>query len=201
MLRAIATLLLGVVVLANAVASGAASLPFTSTLAIRIGQIDPAVIGGNGIADVNGSGSAGHLTELSIPSSPWAATGAALDVTAPGLFPIFGMRLTAHNDAGSFSGVGGAGFGGVMPLLGAAKVCLYGECGTTGNIANLSIPLAVVGEGGFVGNGGAVQITTVGAPWTTGTAAIGTLTTMGGVSPLSNTAATSGPSPWSRRST
>jgi hypothetical protein len=50
----------------------------------------------------------------------------------------------------------------------------------------------VVGVGGAVTVTGAVNLTVVGAPWTTGTAAIGTITIMGGVSPLSNTAAPSG---------
>jgi hypothetical protein len=170
----------------------AATLPFTSTLAIRIAAFDPVVVSGSGNAQVNGSGSPGHLTSLSIPSSPWATTGVVVDVSDPGAFPIQGLQLTAHNDAGTLTGVGGAGFGGVMPLQGTAKVCLYGECGTTGNISNLHIPLAVVGKGGFIGIVGGVNVTVVGAPWTTGTAVVGTLTASGGVAPLSNTGAASG---------
>ena len=37
-----------------------------------------------------------------------------------------------------------------------------------------------------------MNVTVIGAPWTTGTAAVGTVTVMGGVSPLSNTGAPSG---------
>jgi hypothetical protein len=39
---------------------------------------------------------------------------------------------------------------------------------------------------------GATNLSVIGAPWTTQTAAIGSITLMGGVSPLSNTAIASG---------
>jgi hypothetical protein len=39
---------------------------------------------------------------------------------------------------------------------------------------------------------GCCSLTKIGAPWTTGTAAIGTFTRMGGVAPLSNSGAPSG---------
>jgi hypothetical protein len=178
--------------LAVAAPARAASLPFTGTLTIRVASQIALAIPGSGIASVNGSGPAGHLTALALPSSPWATTGAVADIDDPGVFPLEGLMVTAHNEAGTLTGVGGAGFGGVMPLYGAAKVCLYGDCGATNNISNLSIPLAVVGKGGFIGVVGAINVTTVGAPWTTGTAAVGTLTATGGVAPLSNTGATSG---------
>jgi hypothetical protein len=55
------------------------------------------------------------------------------------------------------------------------------------NLANLSIPMSVVGQGGYTTFQGGVNLTILGAPWTTGTAAIGTSTRMGGVSPLSST--------------
>jgi hypothetical protein len=79
-----------------------------------------------------------------------------------------------------------------MPIQGTTKVCLYGACGASNNISNLTVPLTVVGAGGQVTVMGAVNLTVIGAPWTTGTAAIGELTQMGGVDPLSNTGAPSG---------
>jgi hypothetical protein len=78
-----------------------------------------------------------------------------------------------------------------MPLNGFAKVCLYSTgCASAGS--NLSVPLSVVGQGGAVAVPGLVNLTVVGAPWTTGTVAIGTITQMGGVGPASNTGAASG---------
>jgi hypothetical protein len=132
------------------------------------------------------------LTALSLPGSTWSTTGLVDPVTDPGAFPVAGLQVTAHAAGGALAGVAGAGFGGVLPLNGAAKVCLYAACGLSGNISNISVPLSVVGAGGYAQVIGAVNLTIVGAPWTTGTAAAGTLTAMGGVEPPSNTAAGSG---------
>ncbi len=171
--------------------ASAVSLGFTGNLAVQIVTVDPVVIPGAGVATVNGSGAAGHLTGLQIPASPFAATGLLLPVTDPGIFPIQGVQVTAHNASANFAGVGGAGFGGTMPIMGAAKVCLFGTCSAA--VSNLSVPLTVVGQGGVALVTAAVNLTVIGAPWTTGTAAIGTaFTAMGGVSPLSNTGALSG---------
>jgi hypothetical protein len=49
-----------------------------------------------------------------------------------------------------------------------------------------------VGAGGAAFVSAAINVTVQGAPWTTGTAAIGAITAMGGVSPSSNTGAPSG---------
>ena len=170
----------------------AVNLGFSGGLAVQIATLAPVVIPGAGTAVVNGSGGAGHLTGLSIPGGLFAITNFALPVTDPAVFPIAGIAVNATNGAGSFAGSGGAGFGGQMPINGVAKVCLYAACGSYYNISNLSVPLNVVGQGGVVSVMGAVNLTVVGAPWTTGTASIGTLTAMGGVSPLSNTGAPSG---------
>jgi hypothetical protein len=170
----------------------AASLGFAGSLAIQIATLDPVVIPGSGNASVNGSGPAGHLTGLALPASPFATTGFVQPISDPGVFPIAGVQFTAHNGAGAFAGVGGAGFGGVMPILGTAKVCLYGSCSTSNNIANVSVPLSVVGAGGASTVMGQINMTVFGAPWTTGTAAIGTITRMGFVSPASSTGAASG---------
>jgi hypothetical protein len=73
-----------------------------------------------------------------------------------------------------------------MPLAGAAKVCLAHPCSLA--VSNLVVPLAPVGSGGAAFVTAALNLTVLGAPWTTGTVAIGTLTAMGGVAPLSTTA-------------
>jgi hypothetical protein len=170
----------------------AVNLGFTGGLAVQIATLAPVVIPGAGTAVVNGSGGAGHLTGLQVSQGAFTLTGFALAVTDPAVFPIAGIAVSATNGAGAFAGSGGAGFGGQMPINGTAKVCLYGTCGSSYNISNLSVPLNVVGQGGAVTVMGAVNLTVVGAPWTTGTVAIGTITAMGGVSPLSNTGAPSG---------
>ena len=170
----------------------AASFDFTGTIAIQLATLDPVLIGGSGTAIVNGTGgAAGHLTALQVPASPFSITGLVLPVTDPTVFPIAGVQVSGHNAAGNFAGSGGAGFGGTMAIIGASKICLFGTCGAA--VSNLSVPLTVVGVGGVALVTGAVNLTVLGAPWTTGTAAIGTaFTQMGGVSPQSNTGAPSG---------
>jgi hypothetical protein len=170
----------------------AAVLGFTGGLGIQLATLAPVVIPGAGSAVINGSGGTGHLTSLGVPASPFAISGFVLPVTDPGVFPIAGVQVTAHNATGAFGGFGGGGFGGPMPINGTAKVCLYGACSSSANISNLTVPLTVVGLGGVTTVKGAVNLTVIGAPWTTGTAAIGTITVMGGVAPLSNTGAASG---------
>src|SRR5262245_144261 len=81
----------------------AAALGFTGTLAVQFATLDPVSISGSGTALVNGSSSGGHLTSLDLPSSPFATTGYVLDISDPGVFPIFGIKVTAHNGAGAFS--------------------------------------------------------------------------------------------------
>ena len=171
----------------------AENLDFSGTLAIQLATLDPVTISGTGTAIVNGSGTAGHLTALQVPASPFATSGFVLPVTDPVVFPIAGVQLSGHNAIGNFTGVGGNGsFGGVMPINGAAKICLFGSCSNA--VSNLSVPLTVIGVGGAPALvTGAVNLTVVGAPWTTGTAAIGTaFTQMGSVQPASNTGATGG---------
>jgi hypothetical protein len=163
-------------------AGRAASLAFTGELELYMAGAPysaiaglPAVfhVTGSGVATVNGSGPGGHLNSLTLPASPFATTAATVPVTDPAVFPINGFQATVHNGAGSF-----AGGGGIMALFGVAKVCLFYQCGTLVP-GNLSVPLTVVGAGGVTTVKGAVNVTVVGGAWTTGTAAVGSLTAMG----------------------
>ena len=199
--------LLGVLV-AGSIAMGvagtahAATQPFTGTIDIFLSTLLPVELTGTGVATVNGTNALGHLTALQLPQSPFSLTPFVLPVTDTGVFPIAGVQLTAHNAVGNFgAGGGGVGigngtvankFGGVMPINGFAKVCLFDFCGSKNNGANLNIPLSVVGAGGFTQVTGAVNLTVIGAPWTTGTAAVGTVTAMGGAAPNSATGNESG---------
>ena len=168
----------------------AVNLGYTGGLAVQVASLDPVVVPGGGTATVNGSGGPGHLTGLQLGANAFQITGFIVPVTDPGAFPIAGLQATVANAAGNFAGSGGAGFGGQMSLNGTAKVCLFGPCSAA--VSNLNVPLNVVGVGGAATVMGAVNLTVVGAPWTTGTVAVGTITAMGGVSPLSNTGAPSG---------
>ena len=159
-------------------AAVAAPLGFTGELQLSISGLDPITVAGGGVATVEPrAGDADHLAALRLESSAFRVDGLVIQVTDPAAHPIFGVQATARNGAGSFAEVGGV-LGGTLPVLGAAKVCLFGNCDQA--VANLAVPLSVVGgPGGTAVVGDAVNLTVVGAPWTTGTAAIGTITTMG----------------------
>lgn len=174
-LRAAAT---GVGFLGMAGGAGAAVFqPFTGELALRIVGLDSIPLPGAGFAMVEARpGEPGHLASLRLEESPFAATGLVVPVTDPDAYPIAGVVATVHNGAGSFAEQNGS-LAGILPILGVAKVCLYGACSEP--VANLSVPVSVVGKGGAVTAAGPVDVTVVGAPWTTGTVAIGTLTAMG----------------------
>jgi hypothetical protein len=179
--------------------AAAVQLAFTGSLALEFtfpagvmhggGTFAPESITGEGTAVGNGLGGPGHLTQLSIGGDAFSGV-RVLDVTDPAAFPISGLQVTAANEAGAFSGSGNAGFGGIMPLNGVAKVCLYGTCAAAAG--NISIPLSVVGIGGSAFFKGFPNLTVKGAPWTTGTAAVGTVTVMGSAGPTSATASRSG---------
>jgi PEP-CTERM motif len=177
-------LAIGVAGQAHAVALG-----FTGSITISLVGNNVS-LPGSGTATVNGSGAGGHLTALSLAGGEFATAAFVLPITDPAAAPIKGLQVTASNAAGAFVGSGGAGFGGTMGLNGFTKVCLFGPCSAA--VANLAVPLAPVGVGGFAQVTAAVNLTVIGAPWTTGTAAVGTVTAMGGVSPLSSTGMASG---------
>ena len=168
--------------------------PFTGTLAIRFVGATTISTSGSGVAVANGSSGGGAITALALPAGAFAADHLTATVTDPTAFPIRGLQLSAANAAGSFSRSAGS-FGGPMPLGGVLKLCLFlattpSPC--TGAPANLSIPLTAVGHDAVQTlatrpGAGAIHLTVVGAPWTTGTAAIGTLTAMGGISSLPST--------------
>jgi hypothetical protein len=156
--------------------SRAAALPFDGSLSIAINGLAPVFIPAVGTALVNGSSSGGPpITALQIAAGVFASY-YVLPVTDPGAAPIKGIAASLVNDAGSFSNAG-EHFGGTMKVDGFSKVCLFGPCSAA--VANISVPLNVVGIGGSAVVTAAVNLTVLGAPWTTGTVAIGTVTRMG----------------------
>jgi hypothetical protein len=173
----------------------AAVQAFTGELALVIGTLDPIAISGAGFAIVEGRQNDGdHLATLRIEASPFGATNVLVPVSDPAAFPIAGVIATAHNAAGGAAEGAGGVMGGILPILGTAKVCLFADC-TASPIANLSVPISVVGAGGSEFATGAVGVTVQGAPWTTGTVAVGTLSAMGfRHGPASGTTSTLNPS-------
>ena len=119
---------------------------------------------------------AAQLTHVTFGPSAFQTTGFVVPVTDPGAYPIAGIGATVANGTASFTRVNGK-FGGSMPLVGVNKVCLFQTCSIA--VANLSVPISVVGQGGTAAVTGAVNLTVIGAPWTQGTASIGTVTRMG----------------------
>lgn len=192
--RAIVFVLLVAAALA-APSAHAANLPFAATLGFELVGASEITAGGAGVAIVNGSGGGDSLATLDMPALAIQAVGQNLPVNDPQVFPLRGLGLTVANAAGTFMN-GQA----IIPLMGVAKICLYDPCSAT-PVTNLSVPLTVVGQGGTVTVMGAVNMTVVGAPWTTGTAALyghgGTpITRMGSrhgpLSGMTSTAAASG---------
>lgn len=167
--RAAAAAALGAFALWLATSAQAAPLAFEASLSIEIAGYGVGFAGA-GVAEVDAYG---HLRSLSIPAGAFDVSGSRVTITTPAAFPIQGIQVTAANGAGFFANPGG----GSMPLLGAARVCLFGTCDAA--VANLSVPLDVVGQGGSATATGPVNLTVVGAPWTLGTANVGSATAMG----------------------
>ena len=149
-------------------------LGFSGTLGIQLATLPPVLIPGTGLATVSGAAGV-HVDSLALPASPFNVTGFVLPVTDPAAAPIAGLQLTVHNAAGSFSG---GPLAGKMPLVGSTKVCLFASCKAPPP-ANLVVPLNNVGTGGVATVATLVNITAIGAPWTAGTAAVGTISIAG----------------------
>jgi len=144
-------------------------VPFTGTMKVEIGSVVTTFSGG-GFATVNGSGPGGHVASLSLPAGAIATNGLSVAVTDPSVAPIEGLRISAANGAGTFAETAMGRLGGAVPLQGISKVCLFGPC--TNAVANLDIPLSVIGAGGRNVATGYLDVTVEGAPWTTGTAVL-----------------------------
>lgn len=145
--------------------AGAALVPFEGTIEIDLSGIVTSFAGA-GIATID-DGDA-HVSSIEFTSGSWQTSALVLAVTDPSSAPIRGIQITAANGAGAFAENGGGTLVGAMPMLGAAKVCLFGACGAA--VANLTVPLHVIGVGGRVAATGLLNVTVEGAPWTTGTA-------------------------------
>jgi len=115
----------------------------------------------------------GAISKLTVPVNLFTTMHFVLPVTDPGAAPIMGIQITQANNTGMFAATMGH-LDGLMPLNGVNKVCLFAGCGA-GPPANLTVPINVVGMGGNVTVSSLVNITAIGAPWTAGTALVGTV--------------------------
>ena len=171
----------------------AAVLPFQMTLEVVFNALPPIAISGAGLATLNSSGGGLHLTRIEVGAGVLSGT-ALQAVTDPAAFPIMGLQLGAMNAAGTVSETGGGALTGSMGLPGALKVCLFGAGGCGAPVANITVPLTPVGQGGSAAVTGPVNVSVFGAPWTTATASIGTVTVMGFAhGPASGTSSTAQP--------
>jgi hypothetical protein len=167
-----------VAALAFADSARAAVLPFEATLEFRVANTIPLTIVDTGFATLNGSGGGLHLNSIAFAAGAISGTGLE-PVTDPSAFPVSGLRVTAANAAGTIAATTGGALRGAVALPGILKVCLFGTGGCAAPTANISVPLTPVGQGGTALVQGVVSLTVFGAPWTTGTAAVGTITQMG----------------------
>jgi hypothetical protein len=120
----------------------------------------------------------------------------------PAVFETFGMKLTPPEPLGNgliggveISGWNGTGvfapdpargnkLRGVMPFRGITRLCLFADCWNAPAFLTITAD-GVVGAGGrrVIQEEYGVNLTVIGAPWTSGTVAIGTMTQRGGPTP------------------
>lgn len=154
-------------------------------ISIQINVLDPIVLpqSPTTVAPTGISRNGNAIATIGFQAGLFATSNFIVPVTDEGAFPIAGIQATASNAAANFANTGN-GLGGQMGLIGSNKVCLFGPCSAA--VQNLDVPLSVVGIGGAATVAGAVNLTVLGASWTTGTAQIGTITRMGGTSAMVN---------------
>ena len=117
-------------------------------------------------------------TSVPVPADAFTAIQVELPVTDPFAYPLAGVMLSGRNQAGGFAG---SPLLGQLPLEGVVRLCLFGSCRAP--LLNLEFPLSVIGNHAAVTERAfGIGMTVVGAPWTTGTAAVGTVSRQGGVS-------------------
>jgi len=156
---------LGVALLASDANAG--PLAFSGQLLLAIESVDRILgvgVAGTGVATIDGL----RVTGLALPAGAFSTAGRAIALGDPNLAPLDGIQLSFANGAGAFAPTSGGRLAGVMPLLGVAKVCLFGTC-LHPPVANLTVPLTPVGAGGQAAAAKlGLNLTVIGGPWTTG---------------------------------
>ncbi len=170
----------------------ATTLPFSGTLSVILATLPPIATVASGSGNVTISG--GNITAITLAGGTFS-TSVVIPITDPAAAPITQIAATVKNGAGNFAITGAninnnfvtnlTGVGdGPMGVGGVAKVGLF-----PGPLANLSVPFTSGGVNGtglggnlVTASGFGIGVSVRGAPWTTGTASIGTATAMGFVS-------------------
>src|SRR5262249_44677407 len=155
--------------------ASAVLVPFNGDMSLYVYSLPSIIWYDSGTVLINGSGAMSPVHSIALAPGQFATKRNAITVSRPSAAPIRGLMLTASNGPAAFEpgGAPDGRFGGQMPLFGTAKVCLFGTCSAA--VANLKIPLSVVGQGGQAFATAAVNVTVRGAPWTTGTVFVDTL--------------------------
>lgn len=148
------------------VTASAAPLPFQGTIEIHISTLDTVAVFGGGVAEVGAASGGLHLTGVTVPEGAIATLFQNVPVTDPAAFPIAGLVFTVDNGPGRFAAAASGELSGLMPLRGVSKICLFGTCSAA--VANIDVPLSVIGGTGAATAAAAVSVTVQGAPWTTG---------------------------------
>jgi len=172
--------------------SRASVLPVDAELRIQIPTVAPLVIASAGVATVNGSGGGAHVQSVALGPGVVAGGPVLIPLTGPIAATISAVQLVAANQPGTVAETGGGTLGGPIGLSGTLRFCLFGTSGSCADpLANLDVPLTPAGVGGSAAVAGLVGLTVFGAPWTTGTASVGTVTAMGyRAGPASGTSST-----------
>jgi hypothetical protein len=159
-------------------AAHAARMPVSIHFEIDAYRFPPIGLSSTGVATVYGWASPGSVASIT-PGRPAFAGSVVVPVLSPTLAPVTGLLLHASaSTARVFYPFGGT-LRGVTSLRGFLKACVFGAGGCSDPVSNVVVPLTPVGAGGARVVAAAVDLTVIGAPWTTGTAALGTITRMG----------------------
>jgi len=158
-------LAIGLAVAALGADARAEQFPIQSELSLTIATLPPIVLDVAGVAQANPNTTGSHLLSLSLGAGVFERV-TRVSVTAPSVAPIRGIQASTTNEAGLFAETALGRFVGDMPIHGFAKVCLFATCGAA--LANVTVPLDVIGAGGTVAASAAVNVTVRGAPWTSG---------------------------------
>lgn len=188
-------LMAGIAVLLSAFSTPAAAAEMRWEGTFRFDFLAPGLpslgLTGTGVATLNGSAGAGHLTVLRLAGGITAS--AVLPVTDPEstVEGLVGLRAEVSLGSGALAPFGPAGPSGgpsltqsTIPVRGLLAVCFLDPACLPGGF--LPIPLTTasgavgVGVGGLLSvGGGSIRLSLVAAPWTIGTAFL-TVTTNAG---------------------
>ena len=200
-------LLLGALLaLGVAGAASAKTIDWHGTIEVDLGALESIVLEGSGVATVNDSSGAGHLSTLRL--SGGITDSGTIPVTDPNTTAtIKSIQIAGTLKTGTLTGISGAPPMGanVLPMAGFTRVCLFNP----GCTANLPLNNTTnngntgVGVGGLLtlGGNGSIRISIESAPWTLGTASGVNQTLKGGWITLTRVGFVHGPASASNSST